>query len=152
MKSRLRTLAGAPVNCCGCMAGPGFLCARADDGNALDAVRNETQQRLVAAKGAGCGYGLTSYFRICGQENPHEVPLGDAQMRAGAGLAFVAVGAIMIFALRADSPQWINLQITGVVLVLAGALGIALPARVNIPLLSRRYQARTGRRSTGLRD
>jgi hypothetical protein len=78
---------------------------------------------------------------------PGWAPLGDVQMRTGAGLAFIAVGAIMIFALGADGPHWINLQITGIVLVLAGVLGIVLPATAHVSLLSHLYQARTGRRS-----
>jgi hypothetical protein len=73
-------------------------------------------------------------------------------MRTGAGLTFITVGAIMIFALGTDGPHWINLQITGIVLVLAGVLGIALPSIAHISLSPRRYQARTGRDSPGTRN
>jgi hypothetical protein len=128
VKLSLRTLAGVPAEYCGCMAGPGFLFTQTGDGKALGTVRTGKKQRLVAAKGAGCG------------------------MTELAVLTFIAVGAIMIFALRADSPHWINLQITGVVLVLAGVLGIALPPMAHISLLPRRYQVRTGRRSPWTRD
>jgi hypothetical protein len=72
-------------------------------------------------------------------------------MRTGSGLTFIAVGAIMIFALGTDGPHWINLQITGVVLVLAGVLGIVLPAKARASLLAHWYQPRTGRRSPGTR-
>jgi hypothetical protein len=155
VKLPLRTLASVPAEYRGCVAGPGFLCAQTGDGTVLPTVRTWKKQcRLVTAKGTGCEHGYLSQFRVCGQETvriflaswiPGEATLGDAQMRAGVGLTFIAVGAIMIFALGAGGPHWINLRITGIVLVLAGALGIALPAKLHLPLFSRRYQARTGR-------
>jgi uncharacterized protein YjeT (DUF2065 family) len=98
------------------------------------------------------------YFRVREQETlriswvPGEMPLGDSQMRTGVGLFFIAVGAILIFALSAGGPHWINLQITGIVLVLAGVLGIVLPAKARASLLAHWYQPRIGRRLPGTRD
>jgi hypothetical protein len=121
----------------------------------------KNQSHLAAVRGAGREHGHISYFHVCGQEAlrvllaswmPVESPLGNAQMRAGAGLTFIAVGAIMIFALGAGGPHWINLRITGIVLVLAGVLGVVLPAKLHLPLFSRQYRARTGRGSPDMRD
>lgn len=48
-------------------------------------------------------------------------------MRTGTGIFLITVGAILLFALRSGSPHWLNLQIVGVILILAGSLGLLLP-------------------------
>lgn len=55
-------------------------------------------------------------------------------MSAGMGIFLITVGAILLFALTADaSPWWINLHIVGVILILAGVLGLTLPRRRPAP-------------------
>jgi hypothetical protein len=48
-------------------------------------------------------------------------------MSVGMGILLMTVGAILLFALTAGSPHWLNLKIVGVILILAGVLGLALP-------------------------
>jgi hypothetical protein len=55
-------------------------------------------------------------------------------MRTGTGIFLIAVGAILLFALRAGSPHWLNLHIVGVILILAGVLGLLLPPMARGPL------------------
>ncbi len=56
-----------------------------------------------------------------------------AQSRTGrvmsvtAGTILMTVGAILVFALTSSSPGWLNLHIVGVILILAGVLGLAIP-------------------------
>jgi len=59
---------------------------------------------------------------------PDQPAGGRRAMSTGAGIFLITVGAILAFALTAGaSPQWINLHIVGVILILAGLLGLALP-------------------------
>jgi hypothetical protein len=48
-------------------------------------------------------------------------------MRTGTGIFLITAGAILLFALKSGSPHWLNLHIVGVILILAGALGLTLP-------------------------
>ena len=48
-------------------------------------------------------------------------------MRTGTGIFLLTAGAILLFALRSGSPHWLNLQIVGAILILAGGLGLLLP-------------------------
>ena len=48
-------------------------------------------------------------------------------MRTGTGIFLLTAGAILLFALRSGSPHWLNLQIVGMILILAGGLGLLLP-------------------------
>jgi hypothetical protein len=48
-------------------------------------------------------------------------------MGLGLGISLIVVGAVLLFALTAGSPHWLNLRIVGIVLILAGAVGMALP-------------------------
>jgi hypothetical protein len=48
-------------------------------------------------------------------------------MRTGTGIFLITAGAILLFALRSGSPHWLNLQVVGVILILAGGLGLLLP-------------------------
>jgi len=43
------------------------------------------------------------------------------------GTLLITVGAILLFALTAESPSWLNLRVVGVILILAGVLGLAIP-------------------------
>jgi hypothetical protein len=43
------------------------------------------------------------------------------------GTFLITVGAILLFALTAESPSWLNLRIVGVILILAGVLGLVIP-------------------------
>ena len=48
-------------------------------------------------------------------------------MSAGAAIFLMTVGAILLFALTPDaSPRWINLRVVGLILILAGVLGLTL--------------------------
>jgi hypothetical protein len=48
-------------------------------------------------------------------------------MSTGWGIFLVALGAILVFALPSGSPHWLNLQVVGIILILAGVLGMTLP-------------------------
>jgi hypothetical protein len=48
-------------------------------------------------------------------------------MRTGTGILLVTVSAFLVFALRSGSPDWLNLHVVGVILMLAGGLGLLLP-------------------------
>jgi hypothetical protein len=54
-------------------------------------------------------------------------PPGRPGMRTGTGIFLITAGAILLFALRSGSPHWLNLQVVGVILILAGGLGLLLP-------------------------
>jgi hypothetical protein len=49
-------------------------------------------------------------------------------MKTGVGLAFIAVGAILAFAIH-GSPGWVNVHTVGWVLMLVGLVGMLLPRR-----------------------
>jgi hypothetical protein len=66
---------------------------------------------------------------------------GRATMSAGIGTLLITVGAILVFALTARSPAWFNLRAVGVILMLAGVLGLAIPG------LARARAARSRRRA-----
>jgi len=48
-------------------------------------------------------------------------------MRPGMGIFLITAGAILRFALPAGSPHGLNVHIVGVILILAGGLGLLLP-------------------------
>jgi hypothetical protein len=52
---------------------------------------------------------------------------GRRTMSVGVGTLLITVGAILLFALTAKSPGWLNLRVVGVILILAGVLGLAIP-------------------------
>jgi hypothetical protein len=54
-------------------------------------------------------------------------PAARPAMRTGTGIFLLTAGAILLFALRSGSPHWLNLQVVGVILILAGGLGLLLP-------------------------
>jgi hypothetical protein len=61
-------------------------------------------------------------------------------MKTGAGLALIAVGAILAFAVN-STPSWLNLHTVGWVLMLVGLVGLVLPKRT-YGWLGRRIQTR----------
>ena len=48
-------------------------------------------------------------------------------MSTGAGLFLIAAGAILLFAVSGGSPHWLNVHVVGVVLIVAGILGLLIP-------------------------
>jgi hypothetical protein len=66
-------------------------------------------------------------------------------MKTGAGLALIAVGAILAFAVN-STPSGFNINIAGWVLMIVGVIGIALPMRtygwVGRRVVRRNYPAR----------
>jgi Domain of unknown function (DUF6458) len=50
-------------------------------------------------------------------------------MRIGAGIALVAIGAIIAFAVR-DTSAWLNLTALGIIIMLAGVAGIWVSYRL----------------------
>lgn len=66
---------------------------------------------------------------------------GRRQMSTAVAILLMTVGAILLFALTAGSPHWVNLQIVGAIFIIAGVLGLA------IPRLARSRGSRLRRRS-----
>ncbi len=68
-------------------------------------------------------------------------------MRIGTGIFLIAAGAVLRFAVAAGSPHGLNVHVVGVVLILAGVLGLLLLVLARGgPLNSRRLtrSVRTG--------
>jgi hypothetical protein len=94
----------------------------------------------------------TPMNRLSGLNQPGQLPeRGRRAIRTGTGIFLIAIGGILLFALRASSPHWINWHVVGVILILAGALGVLLPRLTGVPqdrlrrwVLPRLSQARTG--------
>src|ERR1019366_4551416 len=55
------------------------------------------------------------------------VPGARRAMSAGVGISLITVGAILRFALAGGSPHGLNVHVVGVILILAGAIGLLLP-------------------------
>lgn len=51
-------------------------------------------------------------------------------LSTGTGLALIAVGAVLLFAVPDDSPLHINLHAVGIIVIVFGVLGLLLPARL----------------------
>jgi hypothetical protein len=59
---------------------------------------------------------------------PPQAPVRASRvMSTGAGIFLITTGAILRFALPAGSPLGLNVHMLGVVLILAGGLGLLLP-------------------------
>ncbi len=54
-------------------------------------------------------------------------------MRTGVGIALIIVGAVLRFALSAGSPHGLNVHMVGIILILAGVLGLLLPRLARVP-------------------
>jgi membrane-bound ClpP family serine protease len=61
-------------------------------------------------------------------------------MKTGAGLALIAFGAILAFAVN-STPSWLNLHVVGWVLMLVGLVGLVIP-RSTYGWVNRRIQTR----------
>jgi hypothetical protein len=64
-------------------------------------------------------------------------------MSNGMSIALIVAGAILRFALTARSPHGLNLHVVGVILILAGVLGLILSLISRQPWGRRRQGART---------
>jgi hypothetical protein len=62
-------------------------------------------------------------------------------MSTGAGITLIAAGAILRFAVATTSTHALNVHIIGVILILAGVLGLLLPLLVWGPRNRRRNRA-----------
>ena len=71
---------------------------------------------------------------MSGRTGPGQPAGGRRVMGTGTGIALIAIGAILRFALAAGSPHGLNVHVVGVVLMLAGVLGLVLSLLVWGPL------------------
>jgi hypothetical protein len=70
-----------------------------------------------------------------GRSQPGEPAAGARRgMRTGTGIFLITAGAVLRFALAAGSPHGLNLHTAGVILMLAGLLGLLLPPLARGPL------------------
>jgi hypothetical protein len=68
-----------------------------------------------------------------GPGQPGQPPAGGRHaMSAGMGIALITVGAVLRFAVSAGSPHGVNVHMVGVILILAGVLGL-LPRLARAP-------------------
>jgi hypothetical protein len=58
---------------------------------------------------------------------------GRRAMSTGAGIFLIAAGAVLRFAIAGGSPHGLNVHIVGVILILAGAVGLMLPRLTRAP-------------------
>ena len=72
---------------------------------------------------------------------------GRRVMSTGAAITLIAVGAILRFALAPGSPHGLNVHVVGVVLILAGVLGLVLSLLLLLVRTGPRQQ-RQGRQLT----
>jgi hypothetical protein len=70
---------------------------------------------------------------------------GRRAMSYGLCLALIVIGAVLRFALTARSPHGLNVHVVGVILILAGVLGLILPFLARLPRDRRRRPAPPGR-------
>lgn len=72
--------------------------------------------------------------RPTGQVQPGQLPAaGRRAMRTGTGIFLTTAGAILRFALPAGSLHGLNVHALGVILILAGVLGLLLPRLAHAP-------------------
>jgi hypothetical protein len=71
---------------------------------------------------------------MTGQTSLGQPAGGRRVMGTGTGIALIAIGAILRFAVAAGSPHGLNVHVVGVVLMLAGVLGLVLSLLVWGPL------------------
>ncbi len=75
-------------------------------------------------------------------------PGGRRAMSNGMCIALIVVGAVLRFALTARSPHGLNVHVVGVILILAGVLGLILPFLTRLPRDRRRRSALPAQRPT----
>jgi hypothetical protein len=69
-----------------------------------------------------------------GPGRPAQPPAGGRRaMSTGMGIALITAGAVLRFALSAGSPHGLNVHMVGVILILAGVLGLLLPKLARAP-------------------
>lgn len=71
-------------------------------------------------------------------------PAVGRAMRTGTGIFLIAAGAVLRIAVAAGSPHGVNVHIVGVVLILAGVLGLLLPLLARVGPLNSRRLTRSG--------
>jgi hypothetical protein len=54
-------------------------------------------------------------------------------MSTRSGISLITVGAVLRFAVSAGSPHGLNVHMVGVILILAGVLGLLLPRLAGVP-------------------
>jgi|ERR1022692_221894 hypothetical protein len=74
-------------------------------------------------------------------DNRPRSPGGMRAMSYGMCIALIVAGAILRFALTARSPHGLNVHVVGVILILAGVLGLVLPLLARLPRDRRRRSA-----------
>jgi hypothetical protein len=72
-------------------------------------------------------------------------PGGRRAMSNGMCIALIVAGAVLRFALTARSPHGLNVHIVGVILILAGVLGLILPFLTRLPQNRARRPSPPGR-------
>ena len=81
------------------------------------------------------GINGTPMNKVGGPAQPGQPrPDGRRAMSTGTGILLITTGAVLRFALAAGSPHGLNLHIVGVILILAGLLGLLLPPLARGPL------------------
>jgi hypothetical protein len=70
---------------------------------------------------------------------------GGRAMRTGTGIFLIAAGAVLRFAIAGGSPHGLNVHVVGVVLILAGILGLLLSLLTRGGPLNRRRLTRSRR-------
>ena len=77
-------------------------------------------------------------------------PMGGRVMSTGTCIALIAIGAILRFAVTTKQTHGVNLHVVGVIVLLAGVLGLLLSLLVWSPLNpNRRRSDRASRRDSG---
>jgi hypothetical protein len=73
--------------------------------------------------------------RLAGPAPPGQPAAGARRgMGTGTGIFLITAGAVLRFALGAGSPHGLNVHVVGVILMLAGLLGLLLPRLAGGPL------------------
>jgi hypothetical protein len=75
-------------------------------------------------------------------------PGGRRAMSYGLCLALIVAGSVLRFALTVRSPHGLNVHVVGVILILAGVLGLILPFLARLPRDRRRRPVPPGRPPT----
>ena len=77
-------------------------------------------------------------------------PMGGRVMSTGTCIALIAIGAILRFAVTAERTHGVNVHVVGVIVLLAGVLGLLLSLLVWSPLNpNRRRASRPARYDSG---
>jgi hypothetical protein len=81
---------------------------------------------------------------VSGQAGPGQ-PLGGRVMSTGTCIALIAIGAILRFAVTTQQTHSVNIHVVGVIVLLAGVLGLLLSLLVWSPLNPNRRRASRAR-------